>query len=395
MKNFQSPSIIEPCLLGEYNIPEETSDLISLLIEKSSTMTAHLHPRTAQSLASIVRVMNCYYSNLIEGHDTKLQDIERALNNDFSDDEVNRNRQIEAKAHIRVQEKIDNLYALGQLKNPTSVEFIQWLHKEFYDGATPEMLAVKSNSRVLTLIPGNFRESDEHNVVVGLHQPPSGENVSEFMRYFEDRYSNLGKTNQIIAIATAHHRLAYIHPFLDGNGRVCRLMSHAMALHAGIGIHGIWSISRGLARGLEGSGEYKRRMSLADSPRKGDLDGRGNLSLSELKDFTNWFLKLCLDQIDFMSTLFDMDNLKGRLEHYVSCKGLKLESFRVIKAVLRDGEIARGDAEELTGFKERQARTILSSLTNDGILGSDSPKGAVSLRFSVDSSRILFPKLFE
>ncbi len=394
MNNFQSPSMIEPCLLGEY-ISETTSDLISLLVDKSSTMTAHLHPKTAQNLASIVRVMNCYYSNLIEGHDTKLQDIERALNNDFSDDQANRNLQIEAKAHIRVQEKIDNLYASNQLPNPTSVEFIRWLHKEFYEDASYEMLTVKSDTRTLKLIPGEFRTSEEHNVIVGSHKPPSGENVAEFMRYFENRYTNLGRTNQIIAVATAHHRLAYIHPFLDGNGRVCRLMSHAMALSAGIGVHGIWSISRGLARGLQGSDEYKKKMSLADSPRKGDLDGRGNLSLSELKDFTNWFLKLCLDQMDFMSTLFDMDNLKDRLKYYISYKELKPESFRIIKAILREGEIARGDAEELTGFKERQARMILSSLTNDGILGSDSPKGSVSLRFSVDSARILFPKLFE
>lgn len=394
MNKFQSPSMIEPCLLGEY-IPESTSDLISLLIEKSSIMAAQIHPRTAQSLASIVRVMNCYYSNLIEGHDTKLQDIERALNDDFSDDEQNRNLQIEAKAHIRVQEKIDNLYALNQLPNPTSVEFIEWLHKEFYEGASSEMLMVRSNSRVLKLIPGKFRESEKHNVTVGLHNPPTGENVAEFMRYFEQRYSKLGRTNQIIAIATAHHRLAYIHPFLDGNGRVCRLMSHAMSLNAGIGVHGLWSISRGLARGLEGSSEYKRKMSLADSPRKGDLDGRGNLSLSELVDFTNWFLKLCLDQIDFMSGLFDMKNLKDRLEYYVSSRELKPEAFRILKAVLVEGEISRGDVEYLTGFKERQARNTLSSLTHDGILGSDSPKGAVSLRFSVDSAKILFPKLFE
>jgi Fic family protein len=386
--------MIEPCLLGEY-IPEATSDLISLLIEKSAKMEAHLHPRTAQSLAAIVRVMNCYYSNLIEGHDTKLQDIERALNDDFSDNEENRNLQIEAKAHIRVQEKIDSLYALNQLPSPTSVEFIEWLHKEFYKGASLEMLTIKSNSRVLKLTPGKFRESEEHNVTVGLHNPPTGENVSEFMRYFEQRYSKLGRTNQIIAIAAAHHRLAYIHPFLDGNGRVCRLMSHAMSLNAGIGVHGLWSISRGLARGLEGSGEYKRKMSLADSPRKGDLDGRGNLSLSELIYFTNWFLNLCLDQMDFMSKLFDMGNLKNRLEHYISLRELKPEAFRILKAVLIEGEIARGEAEYLTGFKERQARTILSSLTHDGILGSDSPKGSVSLRFSVDSARILFPKLFE
>ncbi len=60
-------------------------------------------------------------------------------------------------------------------------------------------------------------------------------------------------------------------------------MSHAMAWHAGIAAHGLWSISRGLARGVEHPGEYKRMMDAADEPPHGDLDGRGNLSLLALR----------------------------------------------------------------------------------------------------------------
>ena len=74
-------------------------------------------------------------------------------------------------------------------------------------------------------------------------------------------------------MAAAHHRLNYIHPFLDGNGRVSRLMSHAMALSAGIGAHGLWSVSRGLARGLTSRGDYKRMMDHADSPGRATSTG--------------------------------------------------------------------------------------------------------------------------
>jgi hypothetical protein len=72
----------------------------------------------------------------------------------------------------------------------------------------------------------------EHDVAVGRHLPPSSERVEAFMRHFESRYrfANLGKAGRIMAIAAAHHRLNYIHPFPDGNGRVSRLMSHAMGL---------------------------------------------------------------------------------------------------------------------------------------------------------------------
>src|SRR5581483_9115744 len=109
------------------------------------------------------------------------------------------------------------------------------------------------------------------------------------------RFDRFGASAPIVAIAAAHHRFNYIHPFPDGNGRVSRLMSHAMAQLAGIGAHGLWSISRGLARGLTAPSEYKRMMDLADMPRQGDLDGRGNLSLKALNEFVLWFLKVCLD----------------------------------------------------------------------------------------------------
>jgi Fic family protein len=171
-------------------------------------------------------------------------------------------------------------------------------------------------------------------------------------------------------------------------------MSHAMGLQAGIGASGLWSISRGLARSQGEPTEYKRMMDLADMTRQGALDGRGNLSLKALISFTNWFLKLSIDQVEFMSTLFDLSNLKKRLDAYVEIKEFKPEARFILNAVLSNGEIPRGDAERLTGLKERSARTVLSSLTKDGILASSSPKGPVSLRFDVESSRLLFPKLF-
>ena len=113
-----------------------------------------------------------------------------------------------------------------------------------------------------------------------------------------------------------------MHPFLDGNGRVSRLMSHAMGLSAGIGAHGLWSVPRGLARGLHSRGDYKRMMDHADTPRQGDLDGRGNFSRRALTDFTAWFLKVCLDQITFMDSLLELDTLVDRPKMYVGRRDL-------------------------------------------------------------------------
>ena len=116
---------------------------------------------------------------------------------------------------------------------------------------------------------------------------------------FEEVYSKLGKTETIIATAAAHHRLAWIHPFLDGNGRVARLMSHATLLEA-LDTGAVWSIARGLARNVDA---YKGHLAACDLPRRNDLDGRGHLSEETLAEFTRFFLTTCLDQVTFMERL--------------------------------------------------------------------------------------------
>jgi Fic family protein len=216
------------------------------------------------------------------------------------------------------------------------------------------------------------------------------------MRYFEERYrfAHMGKAGRIIAMAAAHHRLSYIHPFPDGNGRVGRLMSHAMAHAAGIGAHGLWSISRGLARGIESRGEYKRMMDHADMPRQGDLDGRGNLSQRALVDFVLWFLKVALDQVQFMSGLFELDTLARRFRSFVDSSALRPEATRLLEEALIRGELERGQVARITGLSERTARRVLGEVIAIGLLASDTPKGAVSLRFPVDALEILFPRLY-
>ena len=377
-------------------VPVGLADLIANLTTAAERLGGRLHPQTAASLADLVRVMNCYYSNLIEGHHTMPRDIERALANDLDGDDSRRNLQIEARAHIRVQRMIDRLYTEGALPEPASVDFIHWLHREFYADAPETMLQVEGGGNSLRMEPGVFRTSNEQNVMVGRHIPPDSERVETFMRHFEQRYrlAQLGKGGRIIAMAAAHHRLNYIHPFPDGNGRVSRLMSHAMGLVSGIGALGLWSVSRGLARGLQSRQEYKQMMDYADSPRQGDLDGRGNLSQKALIEFIEWFLRVCLDQVEFMAGLFELQSLATRLKNYVEIRGMKTESYPILERVLLLGEMPRGEAERVSGLKERTARQVLSGLVEDGVLGSTTPKSPVSLRFPSNTVEILFPRLF-
>ena len=395
MPDIESPSRIEPALIDEPS--SAIADVVADLTGAVSGLGKFLHPLTATNLADAVRIMNTYYSNLIEGHNTRPRDIERALSGELDQNEERRNLQIEAAAHVRVQSAIDQMYLQGTLPSATSSEFIRWIHHEFYQDAPPAMLLLKNESREIIMEPGQWRSRPEHDNAVGRHLPPSSERVADFMRYFEQRYdlSALGTASRIMAIPAAHHRLNYIHPFPDGNGRVSRLMSHAMAHQTGVGAHGLWSISRGLARGLESRGEYKRMMDMADMPRQGDLDGRGNLSLRALKEYVLWFLKVCLDQVQFMSGLFDLNELKQRLRTLVErSNSLKPQAATLLEEALMHGEFERGEIARITGLPERTARRVLADVTELGLLASTTPKGPVSLRFPESALEELFPRLY-
>ena len=391
----ESPARIEPARLEEPTT--DIADVIAELAASSATLGKALHPRTAANLADLVRVMNTYYSNLIEGHNTRPRDIERALAGELDKDEGRRNLQLEAAAHVRVQREVDRMGNEGTLPPPASREFILWLHREFYRDAPEVMLLIKTERAELRMEPGEWRTRPEEDVEVGRHVPPSSARVADFMRYFEERFQvqKMGRATQTMAIASAHHRFNYIHPFLDGNGRVSRLMSHAMAWSANIGSRGLWSISRGLARGLESRADYKQMMDRADSPREGDLDGRGNLSQKALQEFVLWFLRVCLDQTSFMSGLFELDRLAERFQAYVlRSPDLKPEAVALLQEALIRGQFERGEVGRITGLPERTARRVLNDVLQAGLLASETPKGAVSLRFPADALEDLFPRLY-
>lgn len=129
-----------------------------------------------------------------------------------------------------------------------------------------------------------------------------------FLGRFERIDGEIGKADAILSAAAAHHLLLWIHPFLDGDGRVARLMSHAMLLDL-LGSGAIWSVARGLARQVE---QRKQLLANCDLPRRNDLDGRGKLSEEALAEFTRFFLQVCIDQVAFMESLMQPDRTPGR-----------------------------------------------------------------------------------
>ena len=387
----ESIDLMEPLLVSEGSRHRAAlTDLAVELAAKSAGFRRSLPDGVLTALANLVRAMNCYYSNLIEGHDTHPVDIERALKNDYSADTKKRNLQLEAKAHITVQKWIDDGGLMGRA---ATAEGLCEIHRRFSELLPEDLLWAEDpeSGDKIKVIPGALRRRD---VKVGLHIPVSPGAVPRFLKRFESVYAKLGKTDSILAAAGAHHRLLWIHPFLDGNGRVARLMSYAMLLET-MDTGGIWSIARGLARG---ESAYKAHLMACDATRRNDLDGRGHLSEEALSEFIRFFLSTCIDQVDFMEGLVEPGRLRDRIliwtEEEIRADALPPKSGAVLEAVLYRGELPRGEVTRLLGTSERQARRVTSALIEREVLVSESTRAPLRLAFPANLASRWMPGLF-
>jgi Fic family protein len=383
--------LMDPLVLGEGSRHRsELTDLALELAQRSAGFRRSLPESLLSSLATLVRAMNCYYSNLIEGHDTHPIDIERALQGDYSKDPKKRDLQLEAKAHIAVQQWIDEGGLRGRAVAAGSIREI---HRRFCEALPEGLLWVKdpATHEGIRVIPGELRTRD---VAVGGHIAISAPAVPRFLERFEEVYSRLGKTETILSAAAAHHRLLWVHPFLDGNGRVARLMSHATLLEA-LDTGAVWSVARGLARNVVA---YKGHLAACDMARRNDLDGRGNLSEEALAEFTRFFLATCLDQVTFMEGLMQPESLRTRIllwtEEEIRLDRLPPKSGAILEAVLYRGELPRGDAAGIVGTGERQARRVVSALIERGVLISESSRAPLRLGFPAVLASRWMPGLF-
>jgi Fic family protein len=388
-------------------LPEEVGELQDLaleVIQKSAALGNRQHPITLDMLRELLRIINSYYSNLIEGHNTHPHDIVRAMQKEYDSEPAKRNLQMESVAHITVQKNMERRLREESEVNITSRAFLCYLHREFYQQLPEEFRIVKNPETGLEslVMPGELRDQF---VKVGYHQPPGHDSLKMFLNgfgefYAPDRHHGALK---LVAAAAAHHRLMWVHPFLDGNGRVARLFTEAYFHQIPVYGFGLWSVSRGLARR---NVDYKSALAWADALRKNDLDGRGNLSNEGLVHFCRFFLDVCLDQVEYMGGLLRMEELVERTRRYVELrssgmipgpageKGLRVEAARMLQDILVRGEAARGSVISASGLKERTGRILLGQLIEEGLLVSDTPKGEVRLGFPIHAAGWLFPDLY-
>lgn len=386
---YAAPHQFEPLLPA----PEKQEALLAKAhdLARSATQLAGLP--VAGELRGLLRGMNSYYTNRIEGQHTRPLEIEQALASNFSNNKELAARQRLAIAHIDAEAAIEQRYSgeAGALQLYT-VAAVRDIHRELFSRLPPEDLVTSEGEPV---VPGELRRRE---VQVGRHVAPAHASLPTLLERWGQFYGDIRRGEAaLLALAAAHQRLGWVHPFIDGNGRVMRLHSHAVLGALGY-TNGLWSPLRGFARSVD---QYHARLADADLPRRGDLDGRGNLSEQALVAWIDYVLDVCLDQVKFMGGLLDISAMERRIaacltfEEQSQRSGVRRESLRPLHYLfLTGGELERGEFKVMTGLGERTAVSALSALIRRGLLKSATPQGKVRFALPLHALRFYFPALW-
>jgi len=386
---YTEPHQFEPLLPSQARI----EPLLTKAHDLSRLATLLAGTRVPPELRRLLRSMNSYYTNRIEGQHTRPHEIDQALRQNFSLDATLAAKQRLAVAHIEAEEALELRYqGADGAQALYTAGAVQDLHQELFGRLPPADLLTPENEPI---VPGQLRMRE---VQVGQHVAPAFASVPRFLERWASFYSHVRRGEAaLVALAAAHQRLGWIHPFIDGNGRVMRLHTHTL-LHALGYTGGLWSPLRGFARSTD---QYYALLADADSLRRGDLDGRGNLSEQALIAWIDYVLGTCLDQVTFMTGMLDFETLKARIEAClvfeatVEKSGVRQESLRGLHYLFLSGEeMARGDFKSMLGMSDRGATDALGALVKRGLLKSDSPQGKVRFGLPQHALRFLFPRLW-
>jgi Fic family protein len=373
-------------------------DLAQEIIAASARLEGKVAPETATVIGDKLRLINSYYSNLIEGHKTTIPDIEAALQNKFDANPENKYAQELCAAHVQVEKQFMR-HLDGQARpDICDRQFLCDLHAAFYAHLPEAHLYTHSGDGFthFPVQPGQLRDVDVSVDGRSLHGPHCRD-LPELLASFTQAYApeRWHGDDRLIAMAASHHRLTWLHPFRDGNGRVTRLFSGLYLAASGINESNLWSLSRGLSRNKK---QYMFELWATDSP---DEKSGDYFSEELLADFCEYFFKICLDQIGFMEKLLRLDQIEARIDWYVQSRqrqnlpSIHSEAARLLRAVFMRGAIARGKAPEILNLSERSARRVVSALLDEGLLQSPSHRAPLTIGLPLAALPFYFPDLYD
>ncbi|MGP6424818.1 MULTISPECIES: Fic family protein [Pseudomonas] len=374
--------------------PSEILQLAEQVPFQAGKLSAMVSPPMLQRVGGLLRVTSSFYSNLIEGQFTEPVTLAPTA------PKRHRKELTElAMTHIGTQQAFERALTMHKdlsWETLFSSAFVARLHKRLFLGAGDEQLSLSDGSQ---LVPGQLRDVAGQEVLVGNHAAPPCQSVSPMLNRMQQIYGRLPDArSRLLAVMAYHHRLAWVHPFVDGNGRTVRLVTHLQLQKLGL-VSPLWSLSRGLARQ---QASYYARLANADKPRRGDLDGRGQLTQAGLFEFVGFMLETCLDQMRYTEQALNISNMRERLQtifawdERIKRAGIKLETARALHVLLTQGTLSRADFKIFTGLSDRVATDQLKSLVQLGLVESATPKARdLYPGLPIWFAQLLFPDLHQ
>jgi Fic family protein len=375
-------------------------DMATEVATASAGLEKSIARATARTLGERLRLINSYYSNLIEGHKTTIAEIEAALASRFVDKPERRYAQELCAAHVLTEREFMAQSEHDPGFDVCSSDVLSRIHATFYSHLPAEHLTTHHAGGFtgIPVMPGTLRDS-EVSVDGRTQHGPRADTLPRHMAIFREAFTPRAfhGDEKLIAAAISHHRLTWLHPFRDGNGRISRL--HTGLYLAGINVNqcNLWSLSRGFSRNKDG---YMLNLRATDSPER--ANGQDFFDEALTADFCRFFFEICLDQISFMRDLLRLEEIDRRIEWLVRttimtrATDLAPEAERLLRAVFREGLVPRGRIPEIVGLAERTARRrVTAPLERLHLLTSETPKGPVALGMPGEALPFLFPSLFD
>lgn len=300
-----------------------------------------LIPSLSLTLTQENKILATHYSTSIEGNPLTQQEVTNILLEEKIP--INKSEQ-EVKNYFRALNRIS---VISREKKPISLGLISDLHRYTMEG-----LEIKR--------PGAFRTSGVivgHRNVTGLvikHNPPAHteEGIRQEIKDLVDWLNRPSDLHKLLKAGILHHRLAFIHPFFDGNGRVARLVTSYYLLLAGYEVTKYFILD-----------DYydMDRMMYSDKLHSADS--------GELNEWLEYFLEGI--SYSLTAALGRIRELSGkRLEEIQGDKRVLVSKREeeVLQIVLAKKMVKMSDVAEAFNVTRQQAHSLLQSLVAKGLL---------------------------
>ncbi|HKS06878.1 MAG TPA: Fic family protein [Gemmatimonadaceae bacterium] len=390
-------SLLEPAL------PD--SDGLGTLAAEVVSAIARLDGRIAGGLAHVIpplfRAAHTHHSLYIEDRPSTLKELASAVSSASRTKTRDREADLRASLDVLAWLHEGDGRALAE-RTPADVAFVRSLHERFYAAfpAAARRLRVADSGREVDVAPGALRSE---RATVGTHDAPDSDTIAVLLDIWSRRFapdSTMSLADRLLLAVSSHHRLLYIHPFRDGNGRVARFALDAYLIALGLDAKGAWTPARGFARARTA---YYAALGAADDERRSATDGRGSRSADGLARWCRFVLEVFRDQAEFVTALLEPAALSERLRAAVtaslrSTPAAAEKAVRLVRCAWSIGPITRGDIARDAGVPDRTARRLLIELATIGWIAEaaspDSREAPVVGAVPLLHAPTVFPNLF-